>query len=115
MRPIFTDRIAWSVSLSVGRSVSLSQWSPAKTAEPIEIPFGLRTLVGPWNQVLDGVQIPPLEGAIFGMERGLPLLSIGTLYGHLRKIAEPIEMPFGFWARMGPRNHVLDGPGVHRC
>ena len=25
------------------------------------------------------------------------------------KIAEPIEMPFGLWARMGPRNHVFDG------
>ena len=22
---------------------------------------------------------------------------------------EPIEMPFGLWARMGPRNPVLDG------
>jgi len=25
------------------------------------------------------------------------------------KTAEPIEMPFGLWARMGHRNHVLDG------
>jgi len=25
-----------------------------------------------------------------------------------RKV-EPIEMPFGLLARMGPRNHVLDG------
>jgi len=24
------------------------------------------------------------------------------------KTAEPIEMPFGLWAWMGPRNHVLD-------
>jgi len=41
--------------------------SPAKTAAPIEIPFGLRTQVGQGNHVLDGggVQIPPLEGAIF--------------------------------------------------
>jgi len=23
--------------------------------------------------------------------------------------AQPIEMPFGSWARMGPKNHVLDG------
>ena len=31
------------------------------------------------------------------------------------KTAEPIEMPFGLWARMGPRNHVLDGgPAVLR-
>ena len=25
------------------------------------------------------------------------------------KTAEPIEMLFGLWAQMGPRNHVLDG------
>ena len=25
------------------------------------------------------------------------------------KPAETIEMPFGLWARMDPRNHVLDG------
>jgi len=32
--------------------------SLAKTAELIEMPFALRTQVGPWNRVLDGVQIP---------------------------------------------------------
>ena len=25
------------------------------------------------------------------------------------KMAGPIEMPFGTWARVGPINHVLDG------
>jgi len=25
------------------------------------------------------------------------------------KIAEPIEMPFGLWIRVGPRKHVVDG------
>ena len=31
------------------------------------------------------------------------------------KTAEPIKMPFGLWARMGPRNHVLAGsPDVLR-
>ena len=25
------------------------------------------------------------------------------------KMAEPIEMPFGMWAQVGPHNHVLDG------
>jgi len=25
------------------------------------------------------------------------------------KTAEPIEMPFGLWAWIGPRNRVLDG------
>jgi len=34
-------------------------------------------------------------------------------YGHSAVIcantAEPIEVPFGLWARMGPRHHVLHG------
>jgi len=38
--------------------------SPAKTAEPIEIPFGLRTWVSPRNHVLDGGLDPLWEGAI---------------------------------------------------
>jgi len=27
----------------------------------------------------------------------------------LQKTAEPIEMPFGIWTRVGPRRHVLEG------
>jgi len=58
MQPIVTDRVAWSVCLSVTVVI------PAKTAEPIELLFGLRTRVGPRNHVLDGVQICQWEGAI---------------------------------------------------
>ena len=46
----------------VCRSVAVV--SPAKTAEPIEMPFGLITRVGPRNHVLDGSQNSPSEGAI---------------------------------------------------
>ena len=35
------------------------------TLPAIELPFGLRTWVGLANHVLDGVQIPPWEGANF--------------------------------------------------
>jgi len=48
MRLIVTDRVAWSVGLSV------TLVSPAKTAEPIEIQFGLSARMGPRNRVLDG-------------------------------------------------------------
>jgi len=44
MWSIVTDQVAWSVGQSVSWSVTLV--SPAKMAEPIEIPFGLRTRVG---------------------------------------------------------------------
>jgi len=36
----------------------------AKTAELIEMPFGLRVWMGPWNHVLDGSSDPPWKGAI---------------------------------------------------
>jgi len=32
-----------------------------------------------------------------------------TLRLAVKKTAEPIEMLFGLWVRIGPRNHVLDG------
>jgi len=48
MRPIVTDRVAWSVGLSV---IAVS---PAKTAEPIEMPFGIWTRVDPRKHELGG-------------------------------------------------------------
>jgi len=76
MRPILTNRVAWSVGLSVCRSVGLSVTlvSPAKMAALIELPFGLRTWVGPGNRVLDGGSDPPMgRGKFFG-ENGRPIL-----------------------------------------
>jgi len=55
-RPIVTDRVVWSVGLSV------TVVSPAKTAEPIEILFGLWPRTGPRNHVLNRGSDPPWEG-----------------------------------------------------
>jgi len=55
----------------VCRSVTLV--STAKTAEPIEMLFGLRTQVGLENHVLDGGPDPPMERGDFEGERGVPL------------------------------------------
>jgi len=38
---------------------------PAKTAEPLEVPFGVWTWVSPRERALDGVQIAPCQGAVF--------------------------------------------------
>ena len=59
--------VCWSVSLSV------TLVSPAKTAAPIEMPFGLRTWVGPRDHVLDGSSDPPWEGGNFWGRMGVPL------------------------------------------
>jgi len=48
MWPIVTDGVAWCVCLSV------TVMSPAEVTEPIEMLFGLWTLVGPRKHVLDG-------------------------------------------------------------
>jgi len=40
--------------------------SLAKMAEPIKMPFELRTRVGPRKHVLDGTQIPRAKGQILG-------------------------------------------------
>ena len=47
--------------------------SPVKTAEPIEMLFGLRTWVGPMDHALDGVQIPMGKGKCLG-ENGRPIV-----------------------------------------
>jgi len=54
--------------LSVGLSVTIV--NPAKTAEPIEIPFGLCTLVGPRNHVINGVLDSPIRRGNFGGRDG---------------------------------------------
>jgi len=61
----------------VCRSVTVV--SAAKTAELIEMPFGLRTPVGSRNHVLDGGQHPPWEGAIL---RGRGRAAHCKVYGH---------------------------------
>jgi len=77
MRPVATERVAWSVCLSVTAA------SCAKTAEPIDMPFGLRTWVGPRNNVglLDGVQIPHRRGQFWGKRahciQGMPSMCGG--------------------------------------
>jgi len=73
MRSIVTDRVPWSVSLSVCLSVTLV--SPAKTAELIEMPFGLRTQVGPGNHVLDGAPDAPTGRGNFEVRKGRPIVN----------------------------------------
>jgi len=77
-------------------------------AEPIELPFWLRTWVGPMNHVLDGGPDPPMERGKFWAENGRPIVKYRDTVV-CGKTAEPIGMPFGLWARMCRRNHVLDG------
>jgi len=58
VRTVAYSDVAWSVC----RSVTIM--SPAETAEPIEMSFGLWIRMGALNCVLYGVPDPPCEGAI---------------------------------------------------
>jgi len=76
------------------------------------MPFALRRArVGPKHYVLDGVQVP-CEGAIFSGEREARCEVQRPSAVSCAKTAEPIEMLFGIWTRLGPRKHVL-GEGAH--
>ena len=75
MQSIVIDRLAWSVCRSVGHGLSVTLVSPAKTGELIEMPFGLRTRVGPRDHVLDGGSDPPMGRGKFWGENGRPMLA----------------------------------------
>jgi len=71
--------------------------STVKTAELIEMPFGMWTRVGPRKHVLDGVQIPIEKGNFDG--KGRPIIKYrDTLRSSVQKTSEPIDMPLGLWA-----------------
>ena len=60
---VYCYRLSSVVCRSVCRSVTVV--SPAKTAHPIKMPFGLRTWVVPRNHVLDVGPDRPIGRAIF--------------------------------------------------
>jgi len=66
--PILSDRVAWSVTIV----------NPAKTAEPIEMPFGFWTRVCSRNH---GVQIPLRKGNFKGGRGDATFLS--NYFDHL--------------------------------
>jgi len=81
---------------------------PAKTAETIKLSFAYRTRVGSMNHVLHEVQTSTWEGVILRRKQ-----TNHCIWRHsaviCAKTAEPIEVPFGLWARMGGKHHVLHG------
>jgi len=48
--------------------------SPGKKAEPIEMPSGLRTWLGPRDHVLDGGSDPPMGRGKFWGDNGRPIV-----------------------------------------
>ena len=100
MWPVAID-VAWCVCVSVGH-----RREPYKTAEPIEMLFGL------WSQVCR--QIPPGQAAIG--ERHIPpcCTVLGENTVSCRETADPIGMAFGLWTWVSQRNHELGGAWIPR-
>ena len=80
--------------------------SPAKTAQLIEVPYGLWTSVGPRNHVLDGGPDPPMQRGNFEGEVAAHCKVLRFCAVNWAETAEPIEMPFGCGLRWA--QDVLD-------
>jgi len=107
MRLIVTDRVVWSVGLSV------TLVSPAKTAAQIAIPFGWRTRVGPKNRVLDGGPDPPMGRGNFEGRKGCPIIKYrDSLWSSVQKQVKRSRCHLGRWIGWAI-GIVLDG--VQRC
>ena len=88
--------------------------SPAKTDEPIEMPFGLRTWVDQKNHVLHSGPDHSWEGAILRGKRR-PTVNYRDTMAICATTAEPTEMPFGLWTPVldKPRESLLHGVQIH--
>jgi len=74
MRRIITDRVAWSVGLSV------TIVSRAKTAEPIEMPFRLWTRVDPTKHELGVVHTSATWQILLNRARAAAMRFFGKLF-----------------------------------
>jgi len=73
MQPIVTNQVGWSVSQSV------TVVSPAKTAQPIQMPFGSRTVRRKEPCIRWGLN-PPWKGAILRRKGRLTVKYRDTLW-----------------------------------
>ena len=90
------------------RPIAQSLWRAVQ--KQLENLFGLLVPVGPRNHVIDAVLDCPMQRCNF-CGKGHARAWLTTFCHELLKMNEPIEMPFGLWSWVGPRQHVLDwGP-----
>jgi len=61
-----------------------------------------------------GPRSPNAKAQFLG-ERSCPGMPDDTLPWAVQNMAEPIEMPFGLWTKVDPRNHLLGGVHTGAC
>jgi len=92
--------------------MSVTLVSPAETDAPIEMPFGLRTRVGPGNHVVDGGPDPSMARGNFEGEEGRPIIKYwDTLRSYVQKRLNRsrCRLGCGLLGCMCRRNHMFDG------
>jgi len=107
MWPIVTDRVEWSVCRSVCLSVCHSRepcknrWTDQDVVWVVDS-GGLKEPCIRWGAD------PPCKRAILRGKEAAHTKVEGPSPVSCAKTAEPIEMPFGMWTRVGPRKHALE-------
>lgn len=95
-------------------TVLVTQVIPAKTDEPVEMPFGMFTRVGPRTMYYVGCSSPSQRGTFWWCPARLKALSVVGFWGLGKRFSpektfEPIEMLFGWHTHVRPRNDELNG------
>jgi len=80
-----------------------------KTAEWIQMPFGMVSGIDRGMGVLDGVGDRRREWAVLGVNLGRPFVTNGILLHSCVEVREPIELSFGVVSVVGPGAGVSDG------
>jgi len=87
----------------------------AKTAEPIDMPFWMKTRVGPGNHVLHGVQIPQGKGQFSGVVRAIQKHWQPLLHRSLQRRCKRDHSIANNVIRQANANSILTISGRRRC
>jgi len=95
MRPIAIQKNWRGLSVCWSGDLLLTTVSPSKTAEPIVMPFGILTRLGPKKHALDGVPDSPCEEAILrGMTSVFPGMMSTSVPGGRRRSSRVSHLIF---------------------
>ena len=116
MQPIVRDWVAWSGGLSFDLSFCLLRlWALKKMVELIVLDVDV-AWVGLRNHVLDGVQMVPMEGTIWGGERTVYCKVYGLLYVCCRDAAFYLITLTTCWCdAVKQKKDCWYGSALHRC
>ena len=105
--------VCWSVCQSVGICRSVTLVSHAKNERTDRDGVWVQDFDGPREPCIRWGPDPTMGTGIFTGGKGCRIVKYRDTAVPCVKTAEPIETPFGLWARIGRGNRTLDG--VKQC